>query len=188
MKYNTKSTDAELVSGCRQSDRLAQKLLYERFYGRVFGITMRYTNNKDEAVDILNAAFLKVFNSLDKYNDENNLKGWISRIVFNTAIDFVRKNTKYNKAMNFEVEIQGSIQNDSISQLNVEDLYTLIQKLPLSSQTVFCLYVVDGYKHKEIAEMLDITVGTSKWHLSNARKELQTALKQLHQYELKNNY
>ena len=81
MKYNTKSTDAELVSGCRQSDRLAQKLLYERFYGRVFGITMRYTNNKDEAVDILNAAFLKVFNSLDKYNDENNLKGWISRIV-----------------------------------------------------------------------------------------------------------
>ena len=115
MKYNTKSTDAELVSGCRQSDRLAQKLLYERFYGRVFGITMRYTNNKDEAVDILNAAFLKVFNSLDKYNDENNLKGWISRIVFNSAIDFVRKNTKYNKAMNFEVEIQGSIQNDSIS-------------------------------------------------------------------------
>lgn len=183
MKYSTKSTDIELISGCRQGNRMAQKYLYERFFGKMFGIAMRYTQNQEEALDILNTSFLKVFTSLDKYQDNNNLAGWIAKIVFNTAIDHVRRNTKYRQVMNFSIEKDGMVKNDSINNLNAEDLYRLIQQLPGSSRTVFSLYVIDGYKHKEIAEILDISVGTSKWHLANARKELKAKLAAQYNYE-----
>ena len=183
MKYSNKSTDNELIQGCRQTNRLAQKFLYERFFGKMFGIAMRYTQNQEEALEILNNAFLKVFTSLDKYEDNNNLAGWIAKIVFNTAIDHVRRNTKYKQVMDFNVENDASVGNDSLGNLQAEDLYRLIQKLPTSSRTVFNLYVVDGYKHKEISEMLNISVGTSKWHLANARKELQEMIGVRHAYE-----
>ena len=183
MKYSNRSSDNELIQGCRLSNRLAQKFLYERFFGRVFGIAMRYTKNQEEAIDILNTAFLKVFTSLDKYEDNSNLAGWIAKIVFNTAIDHVRRNTKYRQVMDFNVETDGSVGNDSLDNLQAEDLYRLIQKLPASSRSVFNLYVIDGYKHKEISELLDISVGTSKWHLSNARKELQELIAVHYNYD-----
>jgi len=183
MKYNNRSSDNDLIMGCRLSNRLAQKFLYERFFGRVFGIAMRYTKNQEEAIDILNTAFLKVFTSLDKYEDNSNLAGWIAKIVFNTAIDHVRRNIKYRQVMDFNIETDGSVSNDSLDNLQAEDLYRLIQKLPASSRSVFNLYVIDGYKHKEISELLDISVGTSKWHLSNARKELQELIAVHYKYD-----
>ena len=183
MKYNNKNSDSEIIEGCRKSNRLAQRVLYDRFFGRMYGIAMRYTSNQEEAIEILNAAFLKVFNSLDKYEDNNNLAGWIAKIVFNCAIDFVRKNTKYKQVINFNVEQDAPIQNDCISNLQTEDLFKLIQRLPEASRSVFCMYVIDGYKHKEIAEILDITEGTSKWHLSTARKDLQQMLERQRNFE-----
>lgn len=183
MKYSNKSTDNELIQGCRQTDRLAQKCLYERYFGKMFGIALRYTQNQEEALDILNSSFLKVFTSLDKYEDNSNLAGWIARIVFNTAIDFVRRNSKYRQVMDFNVENDASVGNESLDNLQAEDLYKIIQKLPNSSRTVFNLYVVDGYKHKEIADILEISVGTSKWHLANARKELQEMIGTRYTYE-----
>jgi RNA polymerase sigma-70 factor (ECF subfamily) len=183
MKYSNKSTDNELIQGCRLGNRLAQKCLYERYFGKLFGIAMRYTPNQEEALDILNNSFLKVFTSLDKYEDNNNLVGWIAKIVFNTAIDHVRRNTKYRQVMDFNVENDSSVCNESLNNLQAEDLYRLIQKLPASSRTVFNLYVVDGYKHKEISEILEISVGTSKWHLANARKELQEMIGSRNAYE-----
>jgi RNA polymerase sigma factor (sigma-70 family) len=183
MKYSNRSSDHELIQGCRYSNRIAQKNLYERYFGRVFGIAMRYTKNQEEALDILNSAFLKVFTSLDKYEDNSNLAGWIAKIVFNTAIDHVRRNTKYRQVMDFNVEAEHSVGNESLDKLQTEDLYRLIQKLPASSRSVFNLYVIDGYKHKEISEILDISVGTSKWHLSNARKELQDLIAVHYNYE-----
>ncbi len=183
MKYTNRSSDNELIQGCRHSNRIAQKNLYERYFGRVFGIAMRYTKNQEEALDILNSAFLKVFTSLDKYEDNSNLAGWIAKIVFNTAIDHVRRNTKYRQVMDFNVEAEHAVGNESLDRLQTEDLYKLIQKLPASSRSVFNLYVIDGYKHKEISDMLDISVGTSKWHLSNARKELQDLIAIHYNYE-----
>lgn len=174
MKYTNHSTDQDLLQGCKEGNRLAQKCLYERYFGKMMGIAMRYTKHQEEAIEILNTAFLKIFTSLDKYEDNNNLAGWIAKIIFNTAIDHVRRHTKYRQVMHFaDSDHDSPVQNDSIDHLNAEDLYRMIQKLPAASRAVFCLYVIDGYKHKEIAEMLDITVGTSKWHLANARKELQ---------------
>lgn len=185
MKYTNHSTDQDLVRGCMDNNRLAQKCLYERYFGKMMGIAMRYTKHQEEAIEILNNAFLKVFTSLDKYSDENNLGGWIARIVFNTAIDHVRRHTKYRQVMNFESDQDAPVQNDSINHLNTEDLYRLIQKLPAASRAVFCLYVIDGYKHKEIADMLDITIGTSKWHLASARKELQEMLSKVQSKEVR---
>ena len=104
--------------------------------------------------------------------------------MFNTAIDHVRRHAKYKEVMDFEVERDGAVNNLSLDYLQVEDLYRLIQQLPTSSRTVFNLYVIEGYQHKEIAEILGITVGTSKWHLANARKELQAMLHKLQQHEL----
>lgn len=184
MKYSAKNTDNELVEGCLQGERLAQKVLYERYFGKMLGIAMRYTKHQEEAIEILNAAFLKVFTGLDSYQDNNNLAGWIAKIVFNCSIDHVRRHTKYRQVMSFEIEQEPPIFNDSINNLQAEDLFKLIQKLPAASRNVFCLYVVDGYKHKEIADMLSITVGTSKWHLANARKELQDLIYQQSQQEL----
>lgn len=183
MKYTKNSTDQELIKGCRNSHRLAQKILYERYFGKMLGIAMRYTKHKDEAIEILNTAFLKVFTSLNKYEDNNNLAGWIAKIVFNTSIDHVRRHTKYRQVMHFNIERDGVVKNESIDHLNAEDLYRLIQRLPTASRTVFSLYVIEGYKHKEIAEMLEITVGTSKWHLANARKEMRRLISALRKTE-----
>lgn len=185
MRYSQQSTDQELIEGCRSSERLAQKCLYERYAGKMFGIAMRYTKHQEEAVEILNNAFLKVFTSLHKYEDQNNLGGWIAKIVFNTAIDFVRQHVKYKQVMDFEIQHEAPIHNQGIEQLQAEDLYRLIQQLPTASRTVFCLYVIDGYKHKEIAEMLRITEGTSKWHLAYARQELQRLLQTQQKQEKK---
>lgn len=177
MLYSKNSTDRDLIEGCQRKDKLAQKYLYQRFYGRMMVICLRYSSNEQEAMDILNRAFLKVFNALDDLTLTGTLSGWIARIVFNTAIDYVRSNTTYRKVMDFNTEKEIEFSSDVLDQLIAEDLYKAIQKLPGDMRSVFSLYVLDGYKHREIAEMLDINVNTSKWHLANAKKELQQLLK-----------
>jgi len=178
LKFSKHSTDEELVQGCRKGKRLAQKVLYERYFGKMMGIAMRYAKDQEEGLEILNAAFLKVFTSLDKYKAQGNLAGWIARIVFNASIDHVRRLTTYRKVMDFNVEREAPIQNEAIDNLHTEDLFQLIQQLPAATRTVFNLYVVEGYKHHEIGDMLKISEGTSKWHLSEARKQLRKLIKQ----------
>ena len=177
MKFSPDSTDLDLVQGCLEGHRLAQKYLYQRYFGRMLGIAMRYTSNREEATEILNLAFLKVFDHLDQFRGTGALGGWIARIVFHTAIDHVRAQTSYRKTIDFNAEGELPVENDAIEQLAAEDLFKVIQKLPNASRTVFCLYVIDGFKHHEIAEQLGISEGTSKWHLSEARKELKKLLR-----------
>jgi RNA polymerase sigma-70 factor (ECF subfamily) len=105
----------------------------------------------------------------------------MAKIVFHTAIDHARHTSTYRKVINFSIEADQSVESDINSRLDVEDLYRLIQKITPASRTVFSLYVVDGYKHNEIADMLGISVGTSKWHLSNARTEMQKQVEQYYQ-------
>ncbi|MCB0643093.1 MAG: RNA polymerase sigma factor [Phaeodactylibacter sp.] len=173
MRYCPESTDLELINGCKEGDRLAQKYLYERYFGRVLGISMRYTGNKEEAVEVLNLAFLKVFENIGQFKSKGSLGGWIAKIVFNTSIDFVRSQVTYRKVMDFNTEQEVPIQNDALDNLAVEDIFQFIQQLPAANRTVFCMYVIDGYKHQEIAEQLEISEGTSKWYLSEARKQLR---------------
>jgi len=173
--YSSHSTDAELLEGCRQKHRLAQKHLYQRFYPRVMGIAMRYTGHKQEATDVLNQAFLKVFNKIDTYS-ENSLSGWIATIVTHTAIDFVRKHARYKKRMDFDSEKEVVLNEQSLENLYVEDLLKEVQQLPANSRAVFSMYAIDGYKHREIAEILKININTSKWHLAEAKKILKKRL------------
>ena len=176
MKYSPKSSDQDLILGCRKEHPLAQKYLYQRYFGKMLGISMRYTSSREEAVEVLNTAFFKVFTCLDQFKEPGSFAGWVARIVFNTSIDFVRKQITYKKVIDLNSEKENSINNDAIDTLATEDLYKAIQMLPPSSRTVFCLYVIEGYKHHEIGTQLGISEGTSKWHLSTARKELKKIL------------
>ncbi len=181
MKVNLHSPDKELIKYCLQKDRLAQKYLYQRYFGKVLGIPMRYSNNREEAIEVLNTAFMRVFDSLASYQDQGTLSGWIAKIVYRTTIDHIRSNTTYKKIMDFDKEEDLVVENDALGNMAAEELYQLIQQLPTATRTVFNMYVVEGYKHAEIAEQLNISLGTSKWHLSTARKTLQTLVQQNHQ-------
>ncbi len=185
MYYSLQSTDEDLIRGCRQKDRLAQKYLYQRYYGKMLGICMRYAGQRSEAEDILNRAFLKVFNAIHKYEPTGSFSGWIARIVFNASIDYVRQNTHYREKMDFNTERDANISAEVIERLYEEDLFLAIQKLPATSRAVFSLYVIDGYKHREIGEILTININTSKWHLAEARKMLQKELKNYHRSKMR---
>jgi RNA polymerase sigma-70 factor (ECF subfamily) len=177
MQYSKNSTDEALIQGCREQNRLAQKYLYTKYYGRMVVICKRYTKNEDEAIDVLNRAFLKIFIAIGDYKATGTLSGWMARIVFNASIDYIRQNKRYNKAMDFNTERDVQIAPEIIDQLVAEDLYQALHQLPNTVRAVFSLYVLDGYKHREIAELLDISINTSKWHLSTAKKNLQKLLK-----------
>ena len=168
-------TESQLIAKCRQQNRRAQKQLYQMYYGKMLNIPMRYTKYPDEAKDVLNRAFLKVFQNLDKYQ-RGSLSGWIATIVLNTAIDFARGQIKYQTVMDFNAEKEDSMMPEILEQLYTEDLFKEIQKLPTKCQIVFSMYVVDGFKHREIAEKLNISSNTSKWHFAEAKKILQKNL------------
>jgi RNA polymerase sigma-70 factor (ECF subfamily) len=177
MKFSPQDSDQQLLLGCRNGDRFAQRYLYERYGGRLLAIPMRYVSNRGEAVEILNTAFFKIFQSIPNYQPTHSLQSWMSKIVFYTAIDVVRQRISHSKSTIYNDDFpENAIENDALNNLAVEDLYELVQQLPPATQAVFSLYAVDGYKHKEIAEMLKISEGTSKWHLAEARKMLKEKL------------
>ena len=178
ISYTVRSTDDELRQGCLDNNRLAQKYLYQRYFGRLLPIPMRYTGDRDDAVEVLNQAFLKVFEALATYQATGSFAGWMARIVFHCSIDFVRRRTAYQKHVVLGEVTETPIDNEIVRDLESEDLYAMIQCLPSAARTVFSLYVVDGYKHAEIADMLGIEEGTSKWHLSDARRRLKILLTQ----------
>lgn len=169
------------MRGLLKRDRLTQKQVYEEYFSQMVKIPMRYTSSIEDAYEILNEAFLKVFNTIEKYKGTGSFGGWISKIVFYTTIDHVRKNSSFKKHHLHGGDFQSgiSIQNTGLQNLVVEDIYKHIQSLSENERIVFSMYAIDGYKHKEISEILDIPISTSKWHLQNARKSLQKLLKEL---------
>lgn len=176
-KLVTDRPDHISLKKLRDGDSQEQSRTYKFYYGKMIGIPMRYTGSKNEAQEVLNEAFAKVFRSIDNYSEQGAFSGWIAAIVFNTTMDHVRRKTRYNERVVLgEIPI-ASIQNDAVDRISLQEIYTKIQQLPSASQKVFSLYVIDGFNHREIAELLSISVGTSKWHLSNARVILQKLLK-----------
>jgi RNA polymerase sigma factor (sigma-70 family) len=174
--YHAKSTDESLLQGCIERHRLAQQYLYQRYYGRLLGIPMRYCGHRDEAEEVLNVAFLKIFDCAAQYQGTGVLAGWMARIVFHTTIDFIRKRNSYRRLHDHQTEADRPIDNPVLDQLAVEDILALVQRLPTATRSVFSLYVLEGYKHHEIGTLLGIDEGTSKWHLSRARQMLQKML------------
>ncbi len=173
MKYTIQSSDEELIRGCLQQERLAQKYLYERYSVRTIGIAIRYTKDRSEAVATMNQAFLEVFKGLVKYKDQGTLGAWIAKIVLRTAIREAKAKTRYQSKMDFERTVETPVQNEALLHLDMEIVYHYLQQLPAATRTVFSMYVLDGFKHREIAEQLGISISTSKWHLAHGRKVLQ---------------
>lgn len=168
-----------LLEGCRKSDRLSQELLYRQFYSYAMSVCLRYTRDKDEAIEILNDGFLKVFTKSELYDPDKSFKAWLRRIMINTALDYYRQNVKhyYHEG----IEEAGNIADRASAadnNITYEELIGLVQQLSPAYRTVFNLYVIDGYSHEEIAEHLDISTGTSKSNLARAREQLKKMLKE----------
>lgn len=169
----------ELLEGCLQNDRKCQELLYKQFYGYAMGVCMRYVPNREEALEVVNDGFLKVFQKVQKYDAEKPFKIWLRRIMINTALDHYRQNVKYQNHTDLSVAENTMAAPDgdnAFSTLAHEDLIELIQQLTPSYRTVFNLYVIDGYSHEEISRQLGISEGTSKSNLARARENLRVML------------
>lgn len=185
-----------LVEQCRSQSRSAQKSLYESYSGKMLTICLRYLKNEDDAMEVLNNAFMKVFTKITQYKSEGSLEGWIKRIVINSAIDFVRSTKTYKKKfiLTDEFALYGSPRDeDDMADdfpdepfISTEQVFELVKELPPATRVVFNLYVVDEFKHHEIAEQLKISEGTSKWHLSNARKILREKINKVMVHPSKN--
>ncbi len=174
--YSLNSPDADLVAGCCRQHRLAQQCLYRRYFGKMLGISMRYTGSRPEAEDVLNRAFLKIFQNIGEYAEQGNLQSWLATIVLRSAIDYVRSQVKYRQTLRFGDIPETTFDADALDQLAAEDLYRLIRKLPPDSRAVFSMNVVEGYTHREISELLGINENTSKWRLAEAKKQLRAWL------------
>ncbi|KAB1062813.1 RNA polymerase sigma factor [Salibacter halophilus] len=170
--------DQELIQLCKKEDRKAQFTLYKQCYGILMAVCLRYERNKEDAEELVNMGFLKIVTKLDKYNSDIPFEAWIRRIMINTVIDEFRKRKKEQETIEYtdfddqhhhrQVEM-----NDADLRFDAEELELMLQNLPNVTQKVFNLHVIDGYSHKEVSDMLSISVGTSKWHVSNARKLLK---------------
>ena len=170
-------SDEELVERCTRKDAKAQEFLFKSFSGRMLGLCARYTDNTDEAEDIMMEGFVKIFQKIESFRNQGSLEGWMKRIMINTALDAFRKNKNFRYSIDIEsIEYTSETNQHVLESLGAKDLLALIKKMPTGFRTVFNLYAIEGYAHKEIAQMLEITESTSKSQYSRARVYLQKML------------
>jgi RNA polymerase sigma factor (sigma-70 family) len=144
----------------------------------MISLCLRYTKNEADAVEVLNNAFLKVFLNIQRYESRQaTLYTWIRTIVINSCLDFIKQKAKQEQYRELDTAVEVQIDAEVVSKMDVTMLLHLVRQLPPATQAVFNLYVVDGYNHKEIGTLLNISEGTSKWHLSEARKSLQQLIR-----------
>ena len=171
-------TETELIEQCRKGIRNAQRTLYEQYAGTMLAVCSRYIADRNEAEDVMIGGFVKVFGKLDQFKHEGSFEGWIRRIMVNESLTYIRR----NKQMYLEVDIEEAHRSPDYAvldnHLHAEDLMKLIEQLPTGYRTVFNLYAIEGFSHKEIAEKMGISENTSKSQLSRARSLLQKHLLQ----------
>ncbi len=169
--------EKKLIEQCLKNDKAAQKVLYQTYASKMYAVCLRYASKRVMADDILQEAFIKVFKYLPSFKFQGSFEGWIRRIVVNTALDHIKRFAEPFEDLEENISESVTINTDEItSNLSVQDLITIIQELPEGKRMIFNLYVFEGYNHKEIAEMLGISVMTSKGQLSKAKKMLQEKL------------
>jgi RNA polymerase sigma-70 factor (ECF subfamily) len=170
----------QLIALCIKHDRKAEYELYKLSYSYLMSICMRYSKDKDTASEILNMGYLKILKNLETYKPEIPFKSWVRRVMVNTLIDEYRKNKKERENVVYVEEYfdnsNFSDVNEALGRINCSEIYKHINRLPEATKKVFNLFVIDGYSHKEIGDMLDISEGTSKWHLNAARQKLKESI------------
>ncbi|GJM33240.1 MAG: DNA-directed RNA polymerase sigma-70 factor [Saprospiraceae bacterium] len=175
-------SEQELVKGCVNNDRYCQEIFYRKYFPAMLRMVLRYTQDREVAMEIANTGFLRVFQKLDTFSFKGSLEGWVRRLVFHALSDHFRRKKEPVYFLDIE-ERDAPTNSNALSKLYFEDILSLVDKLPAASKEVFWLYAVEGYTHVEIAEKVNISVGTSKWHLSNARKKLKTLLDSYYNYK-----
>lgn len=166
-----------LIHSCNKGNQISQRKLFEIFAPKMLGVCMRYFTSKQEAEDILQEGFIKVYTNLHNYNFKGSFEGWIRRIMVNTALDTIRKNMKYRddvelNSVDFKVTAEAHI----VENISKDELLVLIHELPPGYRAVFNLFAIEGYSHKEIAAMLEISENTSKSQFSRAKNLLRKKL------------
>lgn len=163
----------QLIRGCIKQDRRCQKMLYKAFYSFSMGICLRYTNNREEAAEVMNQGFFKVFTKIEHFDMERPFKAWLGKIMMNVSIDYYRANLKMAYSEDLDKAENISDGNLIDKNLNYNDLLAMVQQLPQAYRTVFNLFAIEGYSHEEIGNMLNINAGTSKSNLHKARQKLK---------------
>lgn len=179
-------TEMELVNQCLKGDELAQKQLYDQFSGQMLGVCMRYANNRDDAYDMFQDGFIKVFEKLHKYNGKGPLGAWIRRTIVNNTLDELRRqkrlmNHKEAFRADFNTHNDGwddSFELDEDDGVSHERILEMVQSLPKGYRTVFNLYAIEDYSHKEIADLLDISESTSKTQYRKAKGHLRRMIEE----------
>lgn len=166
-------TEQQIIAGCANSERKFQQLLYNMFSAKMFAVCLRYANEYNSAQDLLQEGFVKVFRNIEKFRGEGSFEGWVRRIFVNTAIEHYRKQVNLYALHDSEAKMYEYYEDNALETLKKEDIVKMIQQLSDGYRTVFNLYVIEGYSHKEIGDMLGISEGTSKSQLARARYLLQ---------------
>jgi RNA polymerase sigma factor (sigma-70 family) len=172
-------SETDLINGCIEGNRQMQELLYKKFSSKMYGVCLRYSGNVDDANDLLQEGFIKVFKNLHKFRGDGSFEGWMRRIFVNTSIEHFRKKVKlYNVTEVQENTIEDTDLN-ILDSLAVKDIVLLVNELSPGYKMVFNMHVIEGYSHKEIAEILGITEGTSKSQLARAKGVLKKSIEKM---------
>jgi RNA polymerase sigma factor (sigma-70 family) len=165
--------ESDLIQACIQQERWAQKCLYEEYYGIMMSVCLRYAANEDDALDLMHEGFIKIFTNLHRYEPDASLGAWMRRIMINNCIDNYRKMSR-RRTEDLEQAYQVHTSDaDAISQYTEQEILAAVQKLPIAYRTIFNLYVIEGFSHKEIADQLHINESTSRSNLVKARAKLK---------------
>ncbi len=165
--------EEKLIKACIKGNPKAQEELYKHFYGYAMGISLRYTQKREEAAEILNDSFFKVFTKIKQYESGRSFKSWFARIVVNTDIDHYRRNKKHQNHVDISTLKDYEYDSNLIDSLAAQDILKLVQQLPGAYRMTFNLYEIEGFSHEEISKKLDIPLGTSRSHLSRAKVKLR---------------
>jgi RNA polymerase sigma factor (sigma-70 family) len=163
-------SDSDLISGCLKGKELHQEVLYKRYFSFAMSVCIRYTKDRNEAMEIVNDSYMKVLENLDDYDTSKSFKAWYSRILVNTSIDNYRRNLKHSSAMSIDNIDTGEQEPDIDIELSVNDILKIFSHLPENYKLTFNLFEMEGYSHEEIGKLLGVTTSTSRSNLSRAKK------------------
>ncbi|MCA0425988.1 MAG: sigma-70 family RNA polymerase sigma factor [Bacteroidetes bacterium] len=164
-----KQIDEEIVQACLRNEAKAQKALYDFFSRTMFAVCLRYCNTHEDAMDVLQEGFIKVFTRLNQFSGKGSLEGWMKRVFINTALEHYRVNKVYQEQSDVEMANDNPVDGYVLEKISQKEIFELLNQLAPGYRTVLNLYAIEGYNHAEIAEMLGISEGTSKSQLSRAR-------------------
>lgn len=184
LKLIFQQSDAELAKSCAKGDRKGQRLLYEKYKEKMFGVAQRYSSSMAQAEDILHDGFIKIFDKIDQFSTKGSLEGWMRAVMVSVALRTIQK-----EKSNLFIELNESLYDGAVGvelgDLEAQDILSLISKLPSGYRTVLNLYAIEGYSHAEIAKKLKISVGTSKSQLARSRNLLRELIRKNFNYGMK---